>query len=97
MNDIDFREEYEEMKELGKLNNVLEDTKKAYLSAVARYGKFHSPHEGYAILLEELNELWDVVKLHPATPGRNLKIHEEASHVAVMAIRMIVDFGEKIE
>lgn len=26
---------------------------------------FHSMHEAYAVLLEEVDELWDVVKLNP--------------------------------
>lgn len=33
--------------------------------AEAKFGPFNSSHEGYAVLLNEVDELWDVVKLNP--------------------------------
>jgi len=33
--------------------------------AEAKFGPFNSSHEGYAVILEELDELWEVVKLNP--------------------------------
>lgn len=39
-------------------NDVIEE----YYRSINLYGVFHSPHEGYAILLEEVNELWDEIK-----------------------------------
>lgn len=33
--------------------------------AEAKFAPFNSSHEGYAVILEELDELWDVVKLNP--------------------------------
>ena len=38
---------------------------KEYKSAAKKFSKFNSAHEGYAVLLEEVDELWDVVKLNP--------------------------------
>jgi hypothetical protein len=36
------------------------------MRATAKHpNEFHSAHEGYAVLLEEVDELWDVVKLNP--------------------------------
>jgi hypothetical protein len=33
-----------------------------YERAAARFAPFNTPHEGYAVILEELDELWDEVK-----------------------------------
>lgn len=52
-----------------------------------KYPLFNSCHEGYAVILEELDELWDEVKKckHDA---KNLKA--EALQVAAMAIKFII-------
>lgn len=44
---------------------VSEEILKEYESAAKKFGAFNSAHEGYAVLLEEVDELWDVVKLNP--------------------------------
>lgn len=58
-----------------------------YERAAARYGPFHSGHEGYAVIREELDELWDEVK---STDGLG-RACEEAVQVAAMALRFLVD------
>ncbi len=55
--------------------------------ATDKFGKFNSPHEGYAVLKEEVDELWDAIKDN-ASPQRQ---REEAIQVAAMAIRYILD------
>jgi len=35
-----------------------------YHRAEGLFPKFHSNHEGYAVIKEELDELWDLVKMH---------------------------------
>lgn len=75
-----------------------------YNMATAKFGAFNSAHEGYAVLLEETDELWDVVKANPHKapgalvndPERNLRVHrermrEEAIQVAAMALRFLKD------
>lgn len=52
------------------------------------YPKFVSMHEGYAVLLEELDELWDEVKQKKGDPA---KLRMEAVQVGAMAIRFIQD------
>lgn len=47
---------------------------------------FHSGHEGYAVIQEELDELWDAVKHDQA-----LAAAHEAVQVAAMALRFIDD------
>lgn len=49
---------------------------------------FHSPHEGYAVILEELDELWDLVK---ANRGRDQEAFVEAAQVSATAARYIHD------
>ena len=56
--------------------------------ATAKFGSFNSSHEGYAILKEEVDELWDEVKANRPNRAR-----EEAVQVAAMAIRFLIDLG----
>lgn len=49
-------------------------------------------HEMYAILLEEVDELWDVVKTNAKkNPQRSADMRKEAIQVAAMALRFIVE------
>lgn len=57
--------------------------------AQKRFPKFNSGHEGWAIIAEELDELWDDVKTNRIEDSI-----EEAVQVAAMAIRYIVDISE---
>ena len=55
------------------------------------YPKFNSAHEGYAVLKEEVDELWDEIKQKHASQA---KLKEEAIQVGAMAIRFIQDCCE---
>lgn len=59
--------------------------------AVESFPKFNSEHEGYAVLLEECDELWEAVRLKQSDPLRKYKIHKEAVQVAAMALRFLTD------
>ena len=76
-----------------KLNKILRKIKEEFEFATSKFGSFNNAHEGYAVLLEEVDELWENVKLNQKTPNRNELIREEAIHVATMAIRLIYDCG----
>lgn len=52
------------------------------------YGPMRSAHEGFAILLEEVDELWDEVKKKESDRA---KMRAEALQVAAMAIRFAQD------
>ena len=52
------------------------------------YPKFNSAHEGYAVLREEVDELWDEIKKKTHDP---VKLREEAIQVGAMSIRFIMD------
>ncbi len=58
--------------------------------ASEKHQPFYSDHEGYAILKEEVDELWDVIKRKPDST-RDKEIREEAIQVAAMALRYLVD------
>lgn len=53
-------------------------------------GTFQNAHEGYAVTLEELDELWDHVKSDTAYTPEGMK---EAIQVAAMAVRFIVELS----
>lgn len=58
------------------------------VQAMAKFPKFNSPHEGWAVLREEVDELWDEVKTKGATQYR---MAMEAIQVAAMAMRFVHD------
>ena len=55
--------------------------------ATKRFGKFNSYHEGYAVIEEETDELWDEIK----GEQDKWKMKKEAVQVAAMAVRFIID------
>jgi hypothetical protein len=63
-------------------------------TAQSMFPAFHSAHEGYAVILEELDEL----KAHVWTKDCNrdiMAMRREALQVAAMAVRFIRDICEK--
>ena len=85
---IDLTQLKKELAEGALAAEVLEELGRA----PAKFPSFNSAHEGYAVLLEEIDELWEEIKQkekdHPA-------IREEAIQVAAMAIRFIRDVCDK--
>ena len=66
--------------------NIERDVKEEIKKAESKFGEFHSPHEGYAIIAEELDELWDEVKEHD---HNQIRMYNEAKQVACTAIRFM--------
>jgi hypothetical protein len=65
-----------------------------YADAVSNHKPMASIHEGYAVILEELDELWDEIKASgPGRPNKK-RIRQEAVQVAAMAYRFLVDCCE---
>ena len=69
---------------------VLQDVSRELERAQTVYPPMHSCHEGYAVLLEEVHELWDEIRASKGLAG-NLRIRSEAVQVAAMALRFIGD------
>ena len=65
------------------------DVSKELQAAIETHSLFTSPHHGYAIILEELDELWDEVKKKKSI--RDVKnMRTEAVQVAAMAMKFIM-------
>jgi hypothetical protein len=73
---------------LGVINQAVLDE---FRVASRKFGRFHNAHEGYAVLQEEVDELWEAVKLNQNNPEREDRILREATQVAAMAIRILHD------
>jgi hypothetical protein len=64
--------------------------------AAAKFAKFNSAHEGYAVILEELDELKAEVWKNSKT--RDLvAMRKEAIQVGAMALRFLVDVVGEVE
>lgn len=61
-------------------NDIREEVKKAERN----FPEYNSYHEGYAIIIEEVDELWELVKNKDSTSGDH---YTEAKHIACTAIR----------
>lgn len=56
--------------------------------AQLKHGPMKSAHEGYAVMLEELDELWDEVKKRH--PDKRM-MRSEAIQIGAMAARFVLD------
>ena len=66
-------------------SGILQDVREEYERARTKYPPYSNLHEGYAIILEELDELWDEVKIKEELrdPGA---LYKEALQVASTAL-----------
>ncbi len=72
----------------GNVATIVDEVVAELERATALHGPMSSPHEGYAVLQEEVNELWEEVK---ANIRDDDTMRAEAIQVAAMAIRFILD------
>jgi len=70
-------------------NKIINSIYDEYERASAKFGPFASSHEGYAVILEELEEAWKAIKENDPITARN-----EMVQVAAMAIRFLTDIEE---
>ena len=87
--DIHFEEHIPHLtsSESSPLVTIIKAVDAEYQRAVSLHGAFSSTHEGYAIIQEEVDELWDGIKKND---DRKL-LKEEAIQIAAMAIRFCID------
>jgi len=74
-----------------KAIDIQEEIYNEFKKASSKFSSFKSEHEGYAILLEEVDELWDAVKLNQKNSKRHNLCRKECIQVAAMALRFIYD------
>lgn len=69
--------------------DAISDIVDEFTHACSKFGSMSSAHEGYAVLLEEVDELWDHVKMKQFE--RDMKaMRKEAVQIAAMALKFIV-------
>lgn len=73
-----------------KAEDAIQEIIQEYGRAAATNGAFHSVHEGYAVIAEELDELWDEVK-KKARDRDPEQFRREAAQIGAMALRFLVD------
>lgn len=73
------------------LDAILSEIRSEVLRARRKHEPMNSPHEGYAVILEEVDELWEEVKKNN---GRELSALEEAAQVSAMGVRYILDLSQ---
>lgn len=75
------------------LDRVLYDIDAEVCEAVEAFPPMNSAHEGWAVIKEELDELWEDVrrKNDGSDPTRTADMRKEAIQVAAMATRFIID------
>lgn len=73
--------------------NLMEMVDDELVKAITKHPhKFNSTHEGYAIILEELDEAWDEIKRNNLKDAR-----KEMLQVAAVALRFLLDLPEPEE
>jgi hypothetical protein len=71
---------------------ILQEVAEEYARASIGNTPMHSLHEGYAVILEEMDELKTEVWKNPRKhPDRNALARKEAIQVAAMALRLLHD------
>ena len=79
-----------------KLEQSQHEVREEITRALMKFPEFNGPHEGYAVILGELDELWEIVrqknKTRAGEGGQDkTAMRKEACQVAAMAIRFMVE------
>lgn len=82
------------------IDTLLQELAREYHQASNSHAPFNSAHEGYAVLQEEVEELWDLVKTNPrkfegGQEALRDRMREEAVQVGAMSLRFINDLCQK--
>lgn len=65
---------------------LLEDVRQELATAIERHGPMASCHEGYAVILEELDELWEEVR-KKSSQRDQAAMRLECIQIAAMALK----------
>ena len=68
------------------VRGCLNEIELEYVLAQRMHGNFNNLHEAYAVILEEVDELWEAVKLK-RSQGSLAHIRREAIQIAAMAMK----------
>jgi hypothetical protein len=67
---------------------IVQELADALDKARDKHAPMNSPHEGWAVIAEELDELWDHVR---SDTGRSAAARHEAIQIAAMGLRYAID------
>lgn len=84
-----------EMKTLQEIETMLRAVESEVLSATESWPPFNSAHEGFAVLAEEVDELWDHVKTNQKRRDPEA-MKKEAVQVAAMAVRFALELCDDV-
>lgn len=88
-------DEYRDLKanRFSPANSAARQIVAAYEKARLKHAPMRGPHEGYAVLLEEVDELWDEVKRwQPSDKSGDFDaMRKEVLHVAAMALAFMIE------
>lgn len=98
VSDLDICDLHERRIQMKKREQqILDEIMKEYKRAIAEHSPFNSCHEGYAVILEEVDELWDEIKKKREVRSQD-KIIKEATQVGAMVLRFIIELtGYKLD
>lgn len=66
-------------------NKVYEE----YVSARKKFGPFDNAHEGYAVILEELDEIWDHIRCNSSYSEMEIEVVQLATMVFAFWIELV--------
>jgi len=81
--------------ELNRFENIILKLHDELEYAEKNFHPFHSTHEGYGVIKEEFDELWDEIKASKVVVKSNERMRKECIQVATMAIRFILDLDNE--
>lgn len=73
-----------------RVTEIVHDVLAELIRATNMFGPFNSAHEGYSVMLEEVDEVWDHVKMKQSKRDPHA-MRSEAIQIAAMAIRFGTD------
>lgn len=71
-----------------RTDEILKLIEDEYLRASDLYPNLHSNHEAYAVIKEEVDELWDEIKKSKELNGNN-QIKNELIQIGAMVVRYL--------
>lgn len=71
-----------------RIDEALKQIEEEFYRASDLYPDLHSNHEGYAVIKEEIDELWDAIKKSKDVKGNN-HIRHELIQIGAMAVRYL--------
>lgn len=80
-----------------RTSNILMDVVEELAKAQIAHEPMHSAHEGWAVIREEMDELWDEVRKRDRSPRTIKRMRREAVQIAAMAVRFVADVCDKEE